>query len=74
MPPTPGIHGSLSHFMGINWRASLLPAATIVSIAYIRVVAVKKLAGGFLLRMTCPTFGCIFGSAVTFLQECICTC
>ena len=42
--------------MSINWRASLLPAAqaTPAPIAYIKVVAIKKLVAGFLLRMTGP--------------------
>ena len=36
----------------INWRASLVPAAAVTPapIAYIEVVAVKKLVVGFLLR------------------------
>ncbi len=35
-----------------NWRASLVPAAAVIPapIAYIKVVAVKKLVVGFLLR------------------------
>jgi hypothetical protein len=41
-------------FVSINWRASLVPAAAVIPapIAYIKVVAVKKLVVGFLLRMT----------------------
>jgi hypothetical protein len=41
-------------FTSINWRASLVPAAAVIPapIAYIKVVAVKKLVVGFLLRMT----------------------
>ena len=35
--------------MSINWRASLVPAAAVIPapIAYIKVVAVKKLVVGF---------------------------
>jgi hypothetical protein len=37
--------------MSINWRASLVPAAAVIPapIAYIKVVAVKKLVVGLLL-------------------------
>ena len=43
--------------MSINWRASLVPAAAVIPapIAHIKVVAVKKLVVGFLLRMTGPS-------------------
>ena len=36
---------NLNPFMSINWRASLVPAAAVIPapIAYIKVVAVKKL-------------------------------
>ena len=36
-------------FTSINWRASLVPAAAVIPapIAYIKVVAVKKLVVGF---------------------------
>ncbi len=42
-----------------DWRASLVPAATVIPapIAYIKVVAVKKLVVGFLLRTTGPPSG-----------------
>ena len=42
-----------------NWRASLVPAAAVIPapIAYIKVVAVKKLVVGFLPRMTGPPSG-----------------
>ena len=42
-----------------NWRASLVPAAAVIPapIAYIKVVAVKKLVVGFLLRTTGPPSG-----------------
>ena len=37
--------------MSIDWRASLVPAAAVIPapIAYIKVVAVKKLVVGFLI-------------------------
>ena len=40
----------------INWRASLVPAAAVIPapIAYIKVVAVKKLVVGFLMRIAGP--------------------
>ena len=39
----------LKHFLSIHWRASLVPAAAVIPapIAYIKVVAVKKLVVGF---------------------------
>ena len=45
--------------MSINWRASLVPAAAVIPapIAYIKVVAVKKLVVGFLLGATGPPSG-----------------
>ena len=57
----------LNLFMSINWRASLVPAAAVIPapIAYIKVVAVKKLVVGFLSRMTGPPSGCASGSALT---------
>ena len=46
-------------FIGIDWRASLVPAAAVIPapIAYIKLVAVKKLVVGFLLRTTGPPSG-----------------
>ena len=43
----------------IDWRASLVPAAAVIPapIAYIKVVAVKKLVVGFLERTTGPPTG-----------------
>ncbi len=40
---------NLSPLLRINWRASLVPAAAVIPapIAYIKVVAVKKLVVGF---------------------------
>jgi hypothetical protein len=45
--------------VSINWRASLVPAAAVIPapIAYIKVVAVKKLVVGFLLKQTGPPSG-----------------
>ena len=50
---------NLNPFTSINWRASLVPAAAVIPapIAYIKVVAVKKLVVGFLLRTTGPPSG-----------------
>ena len=49
----------LKAFASINWRASLVPAAAVIPapIAYIKVVAVKKLVVGILLWKTGPSFG-----------------
>ena len=43
---------NLHPFSSINWRASLVPAAAVIPapIAYIKVVAVKKLVVGFLVE------------------------
>ena len=45
--------------VSINWRASLVPAAAVIPapIAYIKVVAVKKLVVEFLLKQTGPPSG-----------------
>ena len=50
---------NLNPFTSIDWRASLVPAAAVIPapIAYIKVVAVKKLVVGFLLRTTGPPSG-----------------
>ena len=50
---------NLNPFTSINWRASLVPAAAVIPapIAYIKVVAVKKLVVGFLLGTTGPPSG-----------------
>ena len=44
----------------IHWRASLVPAAAVIPapIAYIKVVAVKKLVVGFLGGCQCPFDTC----------------
>ena len=49
---------NLNLFSTINWRASLVPAAAVIPapIAYIKVVAVKKLVVGFLSRTRGPRF------------------
>ena len=45
---------NLNPLSRINWRASLVPAAAVIPapIAYINVVAVKKLVVGFLLGLS----------------------
>ena len=50
--------------MSIDWRASLVPAAAVIPapIAYIKVVAVKKLVVGFLLRTAGPHYVRVSGS------------
>eukprot|EP01083_Nonionella_stella_P002162 6216_1 len=62
---------NLNPLSRINWRASLVPAAAVIPapIAYIKVVAVKKLVVGFLEEGRSPTFyggycssSAIFGS------------
>ena len=47
---------NLTSLPSINWRASLVPAAAVIPapIAYIKVVAVKKLVVGFLMRIAGP--------------------
>ena len=51
--------GSVNVVLSTNWRASLVPAAAVIpaSIAYVRVVAVKRLVVGFLLEIAGPPFG-----------------
>ena len=53
-------------FASINWRASLVPAAAVIPapIGYIKVVAVKKLVVGFLLRMAGLHYVNVSGSIV----------
>ena len=53
---------NLNLFMSINWRASLVPAAAVIPapIAYIKVVAVKKLVVGFLSRTSGPLFWSVY--------------
>ena len=65
----------LYYRLTINWRASLVPAAAVIPapIAYIKVVAVKKLVVGFLLRAAGPHFVRVSGltsasSQNTFLR------
>ena len=47
---------NLNPFSSNNWRASLVPAAAVIPapIAYIKVVAVKKLVVGFLSEAVSP--------------------
>ena len=47
---------NLNPLTRINWRASLVPAAAVIPapIAYIKVVAVKKLVVGFLVGVAGP--------------------
>ena len=49
---------NLNPLSRINWRASLVPAAAVIPapIAYIKVVAVKKLVVGFLVGGIGPAF------------------
>jgi hypothetical protein len=44
---------NLNHLTSNNWRASLVPAAAVIPapIAYIKVVAVKKLVVEFRMRL-----------------------
>ena len=50
---------NLNLFVSTDWRASLVPAAAVIPapIAYIKVVAVKKLVVGLLLRTSGPPSG-----------------
>ena len=50
---------NLNPITRINWRASLVPAAAVIPapIAYIKVVAVKKLVVEFLVELVCPSLG-----------------
>ena len=52
---------NLNLFSTINWRASLVPAAAVIPapIAYIKVVAAKKLVVGFLSRTNGPYYVCV---------------
>ena len=47
---------NLNPLTRIHWRASLVPAAAVIPapIAYIKIVAVKKLVVGFLVRRIWP--------------------
>ena len=50
---------NLNPLSSINWRASLVPAAAVIPapIAYIKVVAVKKLVVGFWDKLVGPPQG-----------------
>ncbi len=55
---------NLNPLSSINWRASLVPAAAVIPapIAYIKVVAVKKLVVGFVAFACGPSFLSVFAS------------
>ena len=65
-----GMRTYLNPLSSINWRASLVPAAAVIPapIAYIKVVAVKKLVVGFLARselvrtLMCVNLCCLWPS------------
>ena len=59
---------SVKYFSIINWRASLVPAAAVIPapIAYIKVVAVKKLVVGFLGGCQCPLVRVCSGALPSF--------
>ena len=61
---------NLNRFSSINWRASLVPAAAVIPapIAYIKIVAVKTLVVGYLLRGSGPSQWRIRGTLL-----CICS-
>ncbi len=65
---------SVKFLISINWRASLVPAAAVIPapIAYIKVVAVKKLVVGVLLRKTGPSFGRYLDFAFHLLEKPCC--
>ena len=48
---------NINRFSSINWRESLVPAAAVIPapIAYIKIVAVKTLVVGYLLRGSGPS-------------------
>ena len=52
----------------IHWRASLVPAAAVIPapIAYIKIVAVKTLVVGYLLKNALPPQRCVLGISLTF--------
>ena len=53
---------NLNPFQSNNWRASLVPAAAVIPapIAYIKVVAVKKLVVEFLSRTSGPLLWSVY--------------
>src|ERR1700742_1636889 len=64
---------NLNPLTRIHWRASLVPAAAVIPapIAYIKIVAVKKLVVGFLVRRTWPVsvYGIECRCAPSILRE-----
>jgi hypothetical protein len=63
---------NLNLLSSINWRASLVPAAAVIPapIAYIKVVAVKKLVVGLVFVCGCPY--CLVRSAACILGWNLC--
>ena len=59
---------NVNRLASIDWRASLVPAAAVIPapIAYIKVVAVKKLVVGFLLKQTGPPSGWASGFILAY--------
>ena len=57
---------NLKHRTRNNWRASLVPAAAVIPapIAYIKVVAVKKLVVEFLYAYNLDSFSCMYISGI----------
>ena len=62
---------NLNPFARIDWRASLVPAAAVIPapIAYIKVVAVKKLVVEFLVGCQCPPPCVRSGALPSFCQR-----
>ena len=65
---------NLDLFTTINWRASLVPAAAVIPapIAYIKVVAVKKLVVGFRNRPIGPSSGSCTDRSVLLREDRVC--
>ena len=66
---------NLNPLTSINWRASLVPAAAVIPapIAYIKVVAVKKLVVGVLPGDARPPKWCVQGVHLALQGERVCT-
>ena len=64
---------NLKHLTRTNWRASLVPAAAVIPapIAYIKVVAVKKLVVGFPSWFRGPPQGEHFGADSSSRRLCV---
>jgi hypothetical protein len=65
---------NLNPLARINWRASLVPAAAVIPapMAYIKVVAVKKLVVGFLAGATGRPIGCVLVLRPAIFAESVC--